>query len=524
MTSSPFSLLAVVAAVAGGAVEGGAETGGPALPIKLLALVLLAAFLHVVVKRLLERFVADPYERDGRLTPDRLAVMLVGVFLTAVVCHELHVATLIGAFLFGTAVPRRGHLTEEAMERLEGVSVLVLLPIFFVVTGLSVDVKGLGWSGVGPMLLIIVVASVGKFVGGAGAARLTGSGPRQSLAVGTLMNTRGLAELVVLNLGRELGVLDTQLFTMLVIMAVVTTLMTGPLLRLVYPDRWIERDVIEAERALLGGEKAYRVLVFVDRPERADALVRAAVGLCGAVRPAELLLTHLTDAGTTGSDRGELVTGISRGVSDLAAAMGALQQARVVAESAGIRCVVTSRLSDDIGGDIVTQATHTSVDAVLMGWPEGDGAAAHRLVVDQVLARAACDVLVAAGPSARDGAVVLVPDDDGGALEVAARSARGWQRTSVDIEAGRSRSSREVVRQLERVGLVGTVRQSTDGQLGITARLDDGVGVVVVGVGRSSQLEATLSAVAASTLLPMWIVRAADEERPSLAVRLAVTR
>ena len=109
--------------------------------------------------------------------------------------------------------------------------------------------------------------------------------PRQASALGLLMNTRGLTELVILNVGKQLGVLDDELFTMLVLMALITTAMTGPLLKRVYSDRVMQREIAEAERAALGVTDAYRVLVLVDDPERARDLAGVGRRDAGARSP-----------------------------------------------------------------------------------------------------------------------------------------------------------------------------------------------------------------------------------------------
>ena len=149
------------------------------------------------------------------------------------------------------------------LERLEQVSVLLLLPVFFVIAGLQVDMRGVGADGLVELLLILVVAIGGKFLGALAAARLSQVPHRQAAALGVLMNTRGLTEIVILQVGLQLGVLDTRLFTLMVLMAIITTVMTEPLLRRVYPDRMVARDIAEAERAELGVADAYRVLVSV---------------------------------------------------------------------------------------------------------------------------------------------------------------------------------------------------------------------------------------------------------------------
>lgn len=234
-----FSMLGVVVAVA---------SAGSSLAV-LLTLAELAALvggLLFVVRPLARRYVLRPYEATGRLAPEHLALLLAGVLLAAFATHEMGLHPMMGAFLVGATLPcdERRRLAHDITGRFETVCVQLLMPVFFVVTGLGVNVGGLGGANVVPAVVILLVACIGKFVGGAGAARAMGLPTRQSLAIGTMMNTRGLAELVILNVGRSAGVLDDQMFTMLVIMAVVTTVMAGPILRVVYPER-----LLRAERA-----------------------------------------------------------------------------------------------------------------------------------------------------------------------------------------------------------------------------------------------------------------------------------
>ena len=160
------------------------------------------------------------------------ALLVTGVLLSAWATNEIGLHAVFGAFAFGAAVPRE-HIEAQApqvAERIEQTS-LFLLPVFFTVTGLSVDLGGLGGHGVIMTVAVIVVACVGKFAGAATSARLTGASGRESMALGVLLNARGLTELVILNVGLGLGVLDDRVFSAMVVMALVTSLMTGPLLQ-----------------------------------------------------------------------------------------------------------------------------------------------------------------------------------------------------------------------------------------------------------------------------------------------------
>jgi Kef-type K+ transport system membrane component KefB len=159
------------------------------------------------------------------------AVLICGLLFCAWATDAIGLHVVFGAFLFGVVAPRRhiDALAPEVPERIEQTS-LLLLPVFFTVTGLSVNIGGLGWQGLIMVLAVVTVACAGKFVGAAGAARLSGSSGRAAATLGVLLNARGLTELVILTVGLRLGVLDTRLFTAMVVMAVLTTLMTGPLL------------------------------------------------------------------------------------------------------------------------------------------------------------------------------------------------------------------------------------------------------------------------------------------------------
>ncbi len=221
-----WCVLAVVVAVV--SVSGPWPVGRMALGTVLFVLVLVYA-VRPAVKWLLAP--------ERKWAGNRLAghtVLLSGLLASAWTTDLIGLHVVFGAFLFGAIVPKK-QVAENAPEvpgRIEQMS-LLLLPVFFTVTGLSVDVGALGMQGLVMVAAVVTVACVSKFAGAAGAARLTGANGRQSVALGILLNTRGLTELVILNVGLSLGVLDTRLFTAMVIMAVVTTLMTGPLLRCV---------------------------------------------------------------------------------------------------------------------------------------------------------------------------------------------------------------------------------------------------------------------------------------------------
>ncbi|HKT11098.1 MAG TPA: cation:proton antiporter [Terriglobia bacterium] len=161
-----------------------------------------------------------------------IVVACAALLAAALATQRIGIHALFGAFLVGVIIPHDSLLAQDIKQKFEDLVVVLFLPTFFAFTGLRTQiglVHGLrDWL---ICLLIIGVASVGKFGGGAIAARLTGLGWRESTSLGILMNTRGLMELIVLNVGMDLGVLSPTLFAMLVIMAVVTTLATTPVLQ-----------------------------------------------------------------------------------------------------------------------------------------------------------------------------------------------------------------------------------------------------------------------------------------------------
>jgi Kef-type K+ transport system membrane component KefB len=192
-------------------------------------LVALGAVVFLAIKPLVAMLLAR-YAVDGRPQGALLAVLLIGTFVCAYATDLLQVHAVFGAFLFGACLPRDDRLLAALIERIEYVAILVLMPIFFALAGLNTTPDAFVGTGLNLLLLILVAASVGKIVGGAVGARLGGQPWRASLAIGSLMNARGLMELIVIKVGLDIGVIGNGLFTMLMVMAIVTTVMTGPLL------------------------------------------------------------------------------------------------------------------------------------------------------------------------------------------------------------------------------------------------------------------------------------------------------
>jgi Kef-type K+ transport system membrane component KefB len=200
----------------------------------LVTVVLTAAYiglLLIVVRPLVARWVRA-FDHRG-VTHSVMTVAFVALLLSALVTEAIGIHAIFGAFVLGVIVPHDSRIARELRANIEGVVVVLLLPAFFAFTGLRTQVGLL--RGAGAWLLcagIILVASLGKFGGSAAAARLTGLSWRDAASLGALMNTRGLVELIVLNIGLDLRVLSPELFAMLVVMALVTTMATTPVVAL----------------------------------------------------------------------------------------------------------------------------------------------------------------------------------------------------------------------------------------------------------------------------------------------------
>ena len=211
-----------------------------------VGLVALAAAMFFVVRPLLTRLLVR-FAPDGVPSPTVLAFLLIGLFATSVLTEWLHLHAVFGAFLFGICLPRNDRLLHALTERLEPLALVLLMPIFFSLAGLGTSSNAFASAGLGALALILAVSIVGKIIGAAAGARACGYGWRDSLATGALMNSRGLMELIVIKVGLDAGLIGPELFTLLLVMALVTTAATGPLLSLL--ERFGQRDAAHLPEA-----------------------------------------------------------------------------------------------------------------------------------------------------------------------------------------------------------------------------------------------------------------------------------
>lgn len=204
-----------------------AKLGGAVLTVILA--ILFIAFMLAVIRPLANRFLGRHAEKQP---PRRMAVwVLVSLLLSALAAEWIGIHAIFGAFLLGAIIPHDADVALDFRHKLEDIVKILLLPAFFAYTGMRTKIGLVStWEDWLFTLVIILVATLGKFGGSLVAARCTGLDWRLSASLGILMNTRGLMELIVLNIGLELGVISETLFAMMVIMALVTTLATTPVL------------------------------------------------------------------------------------------------------------------------------------------------------------------------------------------------------------------------------------------------------------------------------------------------------
>ncbi len=206
--------------------------------------------MFVVVKPIIKRGVLG-LEHLTRVSESEMAVIFVSILLSALATELIGIHAIFGAFLLGVIIPHDSRAAHDLTHRLDDMVRILFLPAFFAFTGMRTQVGLLNsfddWAICG---VIIVVATIGKFGGTWIAAKLSGLSWRDSTGLGILMNTRGLVELIVLNIGLDLGVISPRLFTMLVIMALATTFMAGPALALVIDTKNITPAKPQPQTAL----------------------------------------------------------------------------------------------------------------------------------------------------------------------------------------------------------------------------------------------------------------------------------
>jgi Kef-type K+ transport system membrane component KefB len=421
-------LIALATAVAVGG-------GGGGVLVKIALVVVFAIFMFTVIRRLLLRASAA-FDEAGRVPVGWIVAIFAGILMSAFITEAIGIAIIFGAFIMGAVMPRHAGLTEDVTRRIEDFVVTLLLPLFFAATGLRTNLFLLDRPALWLLTIaLIAVAMTGKLVGATALARFTGLPWRQSMVVGTLMNTRGLTELIVLNLALEKGVISEALFASLVIMALFTTFLTGPLLKRLDPQNRfgapVEEELVEAREQSRASFPDLpipeRSILLAPQSEATVAqLVSLGEPLAQSEPPRELIVARLVRPPRGADIRGGLQTEdrLLRDARDHVA----FAQLSLVEKGIAARAVTFGSASP--GEDLAKLAKSEEVDLLLIdgrrpllgeGVPRGD--------VGIVLREAECDVAVLVAregervvPSAERG--VLVPfggaEHDWAALELGA--------------------------------------------------------------------------------------------------------
>ncbi|AEW84902.1 cation/H(+) antiporter [Flavobacterium columnare] len=245
-----------------------------------LYIIALAAIYVLVMLFLVKPFlkrVGDLYSKSESLSKPVVAIFFLTLIISSYCTEIIGIHALFGAFMTGAIMPDIAKFRHIFIDKVEDVSLILLLPLFFVFTGLRTQIGLINepylWKITG---FIILVAVTGKFIGGALTSKFVGQTWKDSFIIGALMNTRGLMELVVLNIGYDLGVLTSEIFTMMVIMALVTTFMTGPALDLI---NFIFKTKDQIVPEITEGFHRFKILISFGNHEKGKSLLKVANAL-----------------------------------------------------------------------------------------------------------------------------------------------------------------------------------------------------------------------------------------------------
>ena len=334
-------------------------------------LFLLPAYMAVIVLavRPLMDYLARIRVTAGRLTPDLLAVILVVVLASAFATEWMGLNFIFGAFIAGAMMPRDGaeQLRVEILERMEDIAVLVLLPVYFVLAGVRVNLAGFDARDGLDLALILAVAIIGKFGGAYLSARLQRIPVRQAGALATLMNTRGLTEIVILTTGLQLGIIDVRLYSLMVVMALVTTAMAGPVLNVIYPARFVRRDIAEANREALGQAAAYQVLVATGEQVSDAAVLAVGTALAAGHEHAQLVISAVLPYR---APRLEVGGGLAGELLQMTEEMTHLEEAARAPQERGVAVSLLARFSADPAAEVAVIAASASALVISAAHPD----------------------------------------------------------------------------------------------------------------------------------------------------------
>ena len=251
------------------------KAGSFASSIYVILMAIAYVFLMIKIVRPFLKRIGDLQAGKNTINKPMVAIFFLTLIISAYTTEVIGIHALFGAFMAGAIMPENTKFRTLFIDKIEDVALVLLLPLFFVFTGLRTQIGLLNdghlWMITG---CIILTAVAGKFAGSALTAKFLGINWKESLTIGALMNTRGLMELIVLNIGYDLGVLSPEIFAMLVIMALFTTFMTGPALDLINYIFKSKKNSVEDTHT--ENDSMYRVLLSFDNPESGSTLLKLA--------------------------------------------------------------------------------------------------------------------------------------------------------------------------------------------------------------------------------------------------------
>jgi Kef-type K+ transport system membrane component KefB len=369
VTVAMFLTVAVAAGVA-------SEQGPSSLAVKFLIAGIYIAVLFVVVRPLLIPL-GRAYEEAGKLTPGLFAAVLIVLLLSSYAAHQIGINVIVGGFLAGAVMPARTELFREMASRLADLTAIILLPVFLAFSGLNTDFTQLRAEHLAGIALFLVAGVAGKWLGSAAFARVAGMSWAEGNVLGILMNCRGLLVLVVALIGFNQGVLSAPMQVGGVVMALVTTMMTGPLF-----DRFAPSvapvDAAPPDPAVPGSG---RVLVSVGDLDTAPVLAQLGFAVTGDHRPADVVLSRLLGV----SDYDEIGPGVGAEILEIEESLRAMRvlggfapdgvTVTSVAHAALHPATETARVAIDRGAEVVLVPDEASADVAARLRRDGSQAA-----------------------------------------------------------------------------------------------------------------------------------------------------
>ncbi len=308
-----------------------------------------AAIMWWGVRPLLRKM-SEIYVSKENLSKTVVAVIFLMLIFSAYITEMIGIHALFGAFFAGVIMPQNSKFKEIFTEKIEDVSSVLLLPLFFAFTGLRTQIGLINTAEAWWVCGIIIVLSVsGKLIGASFSSRFLGLSWKHSFMIGTLMNTRGLMELIVLNIGYDLGILSPQIFAIMVLMALSTTFMTGPTLNLI-------DYLFHPARKRSKKKSTFNVLISFGPPEMGSTLLEVAYSLVKTDRNlTKISALHLTPSTEIGLQEAELFE------------RNAFKDIKVAAEELNIQVDTIYKNSEKIAAEIVKTAQASLSDFLFMG-------------------------------------------------------------------------------------------------------------------------------------------------------------